>query len=282
MSEDVNKKLVKYETDKGEVTLSLGIIRQYLGGSNCSTQELTMFLQLCKYQKLNPFLREAYLIKYGSQDATIVVGKEVFTKRAQKNELFQGYKAGVIIENGKIMYREGSLVLKKETLIGGWAEVYVKGWQVPVREEVSLDEYEGKTKEGKPNRSWGKMPATMIRKVALVHALREAFPEDFQGMYDATEMKIDTDAIPEEEIQQPEEPINVTPEQKEQQGPSFEDEVETIALDLFRDPIFPKEDIEKAKTELKQIFDSQDRTALLAFKENWDQYREQLKAKGNR
>ena len=30
----------------------------------------------------------------------------------------------------------------------------------------------------------------MIRKVALVQALREAFPEDFQGMYSAEEMNV--------------------------------------------------------------------------------------------
>ena len=29
------------------------------------------------------------------------------------------------------------------------------------------------------------MPAVMIRKCAMVTALREAFPEDLQGMYDA-------------------------------------------------------------------------------------------------
>ena len=41
-----------------------------------------MFIELCKAQKLNPFIREAYLIKFGISPANIVVGKDVFVKRA--------------------------------------------------------------------------------------------------------------------------------------------------------------------------------------------------------
>ncbi|MBQ9004112.1 MAG: recombinase RecT, partial [Eggerthellaceae bacterium] len=40
----------------------------------------------------------------------------------------------------------------------------------------------------------------MIRKVAMVTALREAFPEDLQGMYDASEMQNVPDNLPEKEI----------------------------------------------------------------------------------
>ena len=41
------------------------------------------------------------------------------------------------------------------------------------------------------NSQWAKKPATMIRKVALVQALREAFPKSFGGMYIAEEQGID-------------------------------------------------------------------------------------------
>ena len=40
------------------------------------------------------------------------------------------------------------------------------------------------------NSQWSKKPATMIRKVALVQALREAFPEDFGGMYSQEEVGV--------------------------------------------------------------------------------------------
>ena len=36
----------------------------------------------------------------------------------------------------------------------------------------------------------------MIRKVALVQALREAFPEDYQGLYDSSEMGVNEEVLP--------------------------------------------------------------------------------------
>ncbi len=34
---------------------------------------------------------------------------------------------------------------------------------------------------------WDSKPATMIRKVALTHALRECFPQVYSGIYDESE-----------------------------------------------------------------------------------------------
>lgn len=185
----MSEALTVIQTDKGEVKLSPSMVKKFLvnGNGNVTDCEVTMFLALCKFQKLNPFLREAYLIKFGSAPATIVVGKEVFTKRASKLKECEGWEAGVIIQknDGSLEHRQGTLVLKNEDLVGGWAKVYRKGWQIPMVSEVSLYEY------NKGQSSWKTMPATMIRKVALVAALRDTFPEDFQGMYSGEEMPID-------------------------------------------------------------------------------------------
>lgn len=196
--EDFNSKTVKYKCGEEEVVLSPSIIRNYLvnGNGNVTDQEIAMFLNLCRFQHLNPFLREAYLIKFGSQPATIVVGKEAITKRAMRNEKYAGQTAGVVIyheESGELEYRPGSLLMEGEQLVGGWAKVYVKGYDVPIEAVVSYQEYVGTTKDGTVNSQWSKKPATMIRKVALVQALREAFPEDLGGMYSSEEMNIELD-----------------------------------------------------------------------------------------
>jgi phage recombination protein Bet len=186
--------LVKYETEQGAVELSPDIVKKYLvsGNGAVSDQEVQLFLNLCKYQKLNPFLREAYLIKFGTSPATIVTGKEVFTKRASKLKDCKGWQAGVtVVKSGELERREGSLVLKGEELLGGWCKVFREGWEVPMMSEVSLSEYM-KTKDGKPTAQWAQMPAVMIRKVAIVTALRDTFPEDFQGLYDSCEMPVDS------------------------------------------------------------------------------------------
>lgn len=178
--------LVKYEAmSGGEVVLSPQIIKQALC-PDASPQELEQFLQLCKYQQLNPFLKEVYLIKFKGFPASMVVGKETFTKRADGHPGFDGFEAGIVLASGK--NKEGSCVFKDEELVGGWASVSRKDRRLPFYAEVSLKEYEQHTKDGKLNKQWASKPATMIRKVALVQALREAFPVLFGGLYDQAEM----------------------------------------------------------------------------------------------
>lgn len=206
---------VTYKAGGADVTLSLGMIRKYLvtgSPENVTEQEMMLFMSLCKYQGLNPFVRDAYLIKYGSQPATIVVGKGALEKRAQRCECFRGFEAGIIVrtEDGHIENRTGTFYLPEEELVGGWAKVYVEGYSHPVEAAVSMQEYLGKKKDGSVNSQWATKPATMIRKVAKAQALREAFPEDMQGMYVAEEMGID--GLDETVVEQPAENAAVRPE----------------------------------------------------------------------
>ena len=121
-----------------------------------------------------------------------------------------GKKAGVIVVDakGEVIEREGAFVLPKETLVGGWAKVFIKGHDTPEYAAVGLEEYIGRKKNGEVNSNWSKRPATMIRKVAVVQALREAFPDRFQGLYaqeefpESSDVKLNTDKIVKEEIMQ--------------------------------------------------------------------------------
>lgn len=218
----VTDKPVEYKCGEETVKLSPTIIRNYLvnGNGNVTDQEVVMFLNLCRFQHLNPFLREAYLIKFGNKPATIVTGKDAITKRAMRNPKFSGQQAGVVIyhpESGELEYRNGSLLLPNEQLAGGWAKVYVKGYEVPIEAAVSYQEYVGLTNDGVVNSQWSKKPATMIRKVALVQALREAFPEDLGGLYASEEMNIDLDETATSA------PVEI-PQQDEPQDPTMPDQ----------------------------------------------------------
>ena len=203
-------KMVEFTAGNETVKLSPNIIRNYLvsGDSGKVTdQEIVMFLNLCRYQHLNPFLREAYLVKYGNNPATIVTGKDAFMKRAQRNERYKGNQAGVIIitQAGQLEQRIGGLVLKDkgEELVGGWAKVFIDGFVEPVEVTVSFDEYVARKSNGEVNSQWRTKPATMIRKVALVQALREAFPEDFEGMYSQEEMGVDSELLSDAPVRVP-------------------------------------------------------------------------------
>jgi phage recombination protein Bet len=192
----MSKQLAKYTADDGtELTLTDSFIRNVVSDNpNVTDREVLLFAALCKSQKLNPLVREAYLVKYGNQPATMVVGKDVFTKRASHNPRFRGYKAGITVvdRNGKMTRREGSMYGKQtERLVGGWCSVFVDGYETPMYDEVAFDEYAGRRKDGTLNKTWSSKPGTMIRKVAIVHALREAFPDELSQLYDAAEMGVE-------------------------------------------------------------------------------------------
>ena len=183
--------LVKYEDAEGrEVVLTReDIINTISSNPRITDKEIKLFIELAKAQKLNPFTKEIFITKYGDYPATFIVGKDVFTKRAQANPLFKGMQAGIIVQRGNaIDQREGSAMFGDEMLLGGWCKVYVQGYDVPIYDSVSFNEYAARKSDGTLNAMWASKPATMIRKVAIVHALREAFPSDFQGLYDQSEM----------------------------------------------------------------------------------------------
>lgn len=179
---------VTYKANGEDVTLSFDDIRAFLCPA-ANDQECRLFLELCRANGLNPFLKEAYLIKYDKNSAAaMVVGKDAFMKRAETHPQFDGFEAGIVLlSGGQIEYREGSASYEGEELLGGWAKVYRKDRSRPCFEEVSLREY------NKNQSKWKDAPCTMIRKVALVHALREAFPSTFAGLYAPEEAEADVE-----------------------------------------------------------------------------------------
>lgn len=157
--------------------------------------ECRIFLETCKQYHLNPFTKEAYLIHYdnknGDTASTIVLGKTCYMKMAEAHPQYDGFEAGLILQDdvaGEIYHREGSIIYAGETLLGGWAKTYRKDRSRPFYEEVSFSEYDTKKS------LWVTKPATMIRKVALVHTLREAFPATFGGLIDESEVPVDAEA----------------------------------------------------------------------------------------
>ncbi len=193
MSNPVSKEqlmTVTYEVDGNPIKLSPSIVKDYIAGNqNITDQEYKFFVELCKVRKLNPFLKEAYLIKFGQQPAQIVVGKDAILKRAIQNAKFDGREQGVIVlsEQGEIVERKGTFKLPNEQLVGGWAKVYRKDWNHPVEVTVSFEEVAQKKGDGTLNSNWANKGATMVEKVALIRALREAFVEELGGMIDKDE-----------------------------------------------------------------------------------------------
>ena len=159
-------------------------IKRYFDPQNLLTEkQVGQALSLIKGRNLNPLANEVYIVAYktktGGTEFSLIVSKEAFLKRAAQNPNYEGFEAGVVtVDDEGIMHeRKGAIMLPGDTLVGGWARVYRKNFKVPVEIFVSREEYD------KKKSTWNSMPATMIRKTALVNALREAFPEDLGNMY---------------------------------------------------------------------------------------------------
>ena len=198
MSNEVQDKtqdlVVKFEVEGQEIKLSKKIVQEYIVGTDVpiTNQEFKLFTELCKVRKLNPFLREAYLIKYkAGTPAQLVVGKDAILKRAVLNTNYDGMECGIIVqkEDGTIEERQGTFRLGNEQLVGGWARVFRKDWSHPTYSSVSFNEVAQRKNDGQLNSNWSTKSATMLEKVAKVRALRETFVEDLAGMYEAEEMQ---------------------------------------------------------------------------------------------
>ncbi|MDD7358654.1 MAG: phage recombination protein Bet [Eubacterium coprostanoligenes] len=214
--EEKKELTVTFEVDGEKVKLSPAIVQNYIVGKDkgkITVPEFKFFTSLCKARKLNPFLREAYLVKYGdTQPAQMVVSKDVIMRRAVLHPDYDGIEDGIIVtnENGEIIERKGCFKLPNETLVGAWAKVYRKSWKYPTYCSVSFDEVAQKKKDGSLNSMWADKGATMANKVAKCRALRESFVEEFSQIYDETEMGVDLSSETQnQEIVQQDEPIEV-------------------------------------------------------------------------
>lgn len=182
--------VMEYETSLGQVSLKREDVVKYLvrGKANLVTEgEVIMFMAMCKAQKLNPFVNgEVYLIKYSVDDpAQMVIGYDTYKRRAEENPNYLFKESGIVVQRGnEIVKKDGACLYPTESLIGGWCRVHKvrNGTEVTTYKEVSFNEY------NKGKSLWKSLPCTMIEKVAVSQALREAFPRDYEGLYTAEEM----------------------------------------------------------------------------------------------
>ncbi|MCH4184033.1 MAG: phage recombination protein Bet [Eggerthellaceae bacterium] len=222
--------IVTYKAADGmQVKLSPSIVAKFIvsGNSDADDKDIFAFMAKCQARGLNPLAGDAYMTVFqganGNKTASVIVSKDYFIRTATSQSDFDGYEAGVVVlsRSGEMEYRTGALVgTSTEKLIGGWAKVYSKNRSHPSEAVVSLNEYSTGRSMWRDTSRGGK-PATMIRKVALVQAIREAYPGQFGGVYDRAEMP-EHEAAPSVEVVS--EPTEGTQAEPTQELPSPEPE----------------------------------------------------------
>ena len=166
--------IFKYNWQGQEIEISPDIIRNYISTSKSVTDKEVMdFINICIYKKLNPFIGEAYLIKYGTEKANIVTSKDVFDIRAFRDPKYDGEE---VTDNYE----------RSMNLMDLWVRtrIYHKGCSHPVADvTVHYPEYVGKKKDGTIKFIWRTKPVTMLTKVSKAQGKREANPENMSKLY---------------------------------------------------------------------------------------------------
>ena len=160
------------------IELTADLIKQNFG-SNLTDIEIYNFGWLCQQNDLNPFTRESFVVKYGQSPASLIIAKQGLANRAERSGHLKSKRGGVI--EARLRNREtqewetkeivGAFVEPGWTLYGAWAVVERDDKDKPFEERVLFSEYNNQS-----NPLWKSKGATMIAKVAMHHALKEAFP----------------------------------------------------------------------------------------------------------
>jgi phage recombination protein Bet len=161
---------------------------EYLFGARTklTSEQQIMFINTAILYNLNPYKKEIFPIAYknkytGEYDLNIVIGYEVYLKRAERSGKLAGWK----------IWTEGVGQQLKACI-----EVHRKDWTIPLYHEVFYREYDLKKS------LWITKPTTMIKKVAIAQGFRLAFPDELGGIpYTADELptEMTTPSLPEPE-----------------------------------------------------------------------------------
>ncbi|WP_428052679.1 RecT family recombinase [Candidatus Avelusimicrobium faecicola] len=135
-------------------------------GRELPQEKRRQFIEIAQAYCLNPFKREIYCVSYAG-NTSIITGYEVYIKRAERTGLLNGW--GVEIKgSGEDM----SAIIT----------INRKDWTQPFKHEVYFSEAANRTKDGRLNSTWAKMPKFMLKKVAIAQGFRLCFSDELGGM----------------------------------------------------------------------------------------------------
>jgi len=161
-----------------EIALNDKKLEQYLKltgvAQNLTAEETQNFFEIAKEYGLNPFKREIYISKYGS-NCSIITGYEVYIKRAERSGQLDGWSATTF----------GSVATND---LKATVTIHRKDRSQPFVWEALYDECVQKTREGRVTKFWEKANF-MTKKVAISEGFRLCFSDELGGMpYTSDEM----------------------------------------------------------------------------------------------
>lgn len=181
------------------------LIKRTIIPQGCGDDDLALFLEVCRRTGLDPLLKQAYMIERSANVDGRWVKKYEF--QAAEGGMaaivdtfsdFRGMKAAAVFSKDTIEIDESAGVVHHKynpagdrgELVGAWAHASRDGRHIPIT-YLPLESRVQKTKDGRPTKFWGTMPAGMIVKCARAEQYRLAYPNVFGGVYIREEMPED-------------------------------------------------------------------------------------------
>ena len=155
-------------------------------GKNLTETEWTLFIGLGKATKLNPFLREIWAVKYGSNAASVFVGRDGYRRSAQAHPEYEYHYVMAVYSKDTFKITNGEVehdfnLADRGLLVGAYCVVKRKSAQRAAVNFIKASEYMQKFGV------WTTKPDTMCCKVAEAQGLRASFQELFAGTYEESE-----------------------------------------------------------------------------------------------
>jgi phage recombination protein Bet len=151
----------------------VALIKAKVAG-NATQTEFELLMYMANKYRLDPLIRQIWLVKYGDMPAQIFAGRDGFLEIAHRSGHFNGMET-------KVNYSSDGKTIESAT-----CTVWRNDMEHPFVSHVLFSEYvQPVPRSGKPT-LWQTKPAVMIGKVAESVCLRKAF--SVSGLYSPEEM----------------------------------------------------------------------------------------------
>lgn len=145
-------------------------------GQNLNANELELFATVAQHLNLDVWRREVYAIRYKGQ-VQFIVGIDGYLRRAMETGEYDGHDPVLYTNDGKDWSELWIGDEKHQHPLAAKVTVYRKGMRVGTSYVARWGTF-ARYFNGKLSETWEAMPDLMLGKCALVHALREAFPDN--------------------------------------------------------------------------------------------------------
>ena len=156
-------KMPKMSIQVKNIDLDMEEIRKWIAPEGATPKEIYTFGRICQTLGLSPFKKQIYFIKYGNQDASIVVGYTTYIDRAERSGQLDGWH--VELDD-------------KENPTEATITIYRKDWSHPFEWTVYLADVIKLKRDNTPQSTWATQLRFQLRKCTISQGFRLAFPSE--------------------------------------------------------------------------------------------------------